>query len=307
MKILLTGATSFTGLWFARELAGAGHQVVATVRNGSYEGIRGERFKELAKVSSIQPNVSFGSESFLEILESGKFELICHHAAEMKDYRSPDFDHMAATASNTNNLRRVLDIFQGGGGQGLVLTGSVFESNEGLGDSGAFNPYGLSKTMTYEIFLYFCEQRKLKLGKFVITNPFGPYEEERFTHYLVKTWASGQTPHVRTPEYLRDNAHVSLLSRCYRKFIEALPSQSQILTKLNPSGYVCRQGEFAQKYAKEFSKRAGRELQVILDHQTDFSEPIRRYNADSAVGYVGNWEESKAWDECFEYYRETLK
>jgi UDP-glucose 4-epimerase len=307
VKILLTGATSFTGLWFARELAGAGHQVVATVRSESYEGVRGRRFEELKKVSSIEPNVSFGSKSFLEMLESGKFELICHHAAEMNDYRSPDFDHMAATASNTNNLRRVLDVFQGGVGQGVVLTGSVFESNEGLGDSGAFNPYGLSKTMTYEIFRYFCEQKKLKLGKFVIANPFGPYEEERFTHYLVKTWASGQTPHVKVPEYVRDNVHVSLLSRCYRKFIESVPSQSQFLSKLNPSGYVCKQGEFAQKYTKEFSKRAGRDLQVILDHQTDFSEPMRRYNAESAVEYVGKWEESKAWDECFEYYRDKLK
>lgn len=307
MKVLLTGATSFTGLWFARELAGAGHQVVAAVRSESYEGLRGERFKELKKVSSIEPNVSFGSKRFLEIVEAGKFELICHHAAEMKDYRSPEFDHMAATASNTNNLRNVLDIFQGSGGQGVVLTGTVFEANEGLGDSGAVKPYGLSKTLTYEIFRYFCEQRQLKLGKFVIANPFGPYEEERFTHYLVKTWASGQTPHVKVPEYVRDNVHVSLLSRCYRKFIESLPSQNRILTKLNPSGYVCRQGEFAQMYAKEFSKRAGRGLRVNLDHQTDFSEPMRRYNADSAVGYVGEWEESKAWDECFEYYREKLK
>jgi len=280
---------------------------VATVRSESYEGVRGERFKELRKVCSIEPNVSFGSDSFLEILKAAKFEVICHHAAEMKNYRSPDFDHLAATASNTSNLRRILDIFQRGGGRGITLTGSVFESNEGLGDPGAFNPYALSKTMTYEIFRYFCEQRGLKLGKFVIANPFGPYEEERFTHYLVERWASGQTPHVKLPEYLRDNAHVSLLSLCYCKFVGSLPSQYKMVTKLNPSGYVCKQGEFARKYAKEFSKRAGRDLEVILDHQTDFSEPMRRYNADSAVDYVSEWEESKAWDECFEYYREKLR
>ena len=32
MKILFTGASSFTGFWFARALAAAGHEVVATFR-----------------------------------------------------------------------------------------------------------------------------------------------------------------------------------------------------------------------------------------------------------------------------------
>ena len=32
MKILFTGASSFTGMWFARALASAGHDVVATFR-----------------------------------------------------------------------------------------------------------------------------------------------------------------------------------------------------------------------------------------------------------------------------------
>jgi nucleoside-diphosphate-sugar epimerase len=32
MKILFTGASSFTGFWFVRELARAGHEVVATFR-----------------------------------------------------------------------------------------------------------------------------------------------------------------------------------------------------------------------------------------------------------------------------------
>ena len=33
VKILLTGASSFTGLWFARELANLRHTVVATLRS----------------------------------------------------------------------------------------------------------------------------------------------------------------------------------------------------------------------------------------------------------------------------------
>jgi nucleoside-diphosphate-sugar epimerase len=38
MRILLTGASSFTGYWFAQELVAAGHAVTATFRvtEGSY-------------------------------------------------------------------------------------------------------------------------------------------------------------------------------------------------------------------------------------------------------------------------------
>jgi hypothetical protein len=50
----------------------------------------------------------------------------------------------------------------------------------------------------------------------VIANPFGPLEEPRFCAYLVKTWAAGQVPEVRTPLYVRDNIHVSLLAKPMR-------------------------------------------------------------------------------------------
>ena len=37
MKLLLTGCSSFTGYWFAKCLAEAGHEVVATLTRDSAE------------------------------------------------------------------------------------------------------------------------------------------------------------------------------------------------------------------------------------------------------------------------------
>ena len=37
MRILLTGGSSFTGLWFARSLVAAGHTVVAPLKGGKEE------------------------------------------------------------------------------------------------------------------------------------------------------------------------------------------------------------------------------------------------------------------------------
>jgi len=49
-RILLTGASSFTGLWIAEALAAAGHEVVAplTRQADGYPGLRGERVARLS-------------------------------------------------------------------------------------------------------------------------------------------------------------------------------------------------------------------------------------------------------------------
>ena len=58
----------------------------------------------------------------------------------------------------------------------ILLTGSVFENDEGAGsrDLRAFSPYGLSKGFTWQLFRYHAQIRSMTLGKFVIPNPFGP-------------------------------------------------------------------------------------------------------------------------------------
>ena len=59
MRILFTGASSFTGYWFVRELIAAGHEVVAACRGDSrYEGLRAERVRrvrELCECGSTAP------------------------------------------------------------------------------------------------------------------------------------------------------------------------------------------------------------------------------------------------------------
>jgi len=63
-----------------------------------------------------------------------------------------------------------------------MVTGTVFEPYEGAGSEGlkGFSPYGLSNILPLRLFVISQKNIKLKLGKFTIANPFGPYEEERF-------------------------------------------------------------------------------------------------------------------------------
>ena len=141
---------------------------------------------------------------------------------------------------------------------GVVVTGSAFEQDEGAGDAPlrAFSPYGLSKGLTWQYYRFLSETMNFNLGKFVIANPFGPFEEPRFCSYLIRSWFKGEVPAVRTPLYVRDNIHVDLLAATYAAFAEKVPSQRGV-TKFNPSFYVESQGAFAHRFAGEMSSRLG--------------------------------------------------
>jgi UDP-glucose 4-epimerase len=306
MRVLLTGASSFTGYWFGLALSDAGFEVVAPLRGAAdgYAGVRRERIDRLSGRIELIPNAPFGGERFLEVLDGRDWSLLCHHAANVDNYKSPDFDIAGALADNTRNLSEVLRRFAERGGRGVVLSGSVFEAGEGAGEKPlrAFSPYGLSKGFTADVFRHWAAIIGLPLGKFVIPNPFGPFEEPRFCAYLMSNWLKGATPTVQTPEYVRDNVHIDLLAAAYAAYAVDM-TKGAAQERFNPSGYVETQGAFALRFAREMEARLGLPTPVSLLRQTDFSEPMVRINTDVLRPARFDWNESRAWSAVAEYYR----
>jgi nucleoside-diphosphate-sugar epimerase len=302
MKVLLTGASSFTGYWFAKALAGAGHEVVAPLLRArdAYTGdTRADRVAALDGMIRLVPECAFGSMSFMTLLEEG-FDILAHHAAQVGDYRSPDFDITGAVAANTHNLRAIL----GSGKIGaMLLTSSVFAQGEGVGTAPlpAFSAYGLSKGLTTDIVTFRAAEAGVTLGRFVIPNPFGPFEEPRFCAYLMRMWKTGKVAGVNTPAYVRDNIHVDLMAATYRLYAEQLVAGTA-RAALHPSGYVESQGAFAERFAREMRARSGLDCQLDLARQTEFPEPVMRINTDTATLLVPGWNETAAWDAVAEYY-----
>lgn len=310
MNILFTGGSSFTGMWFVKELAAAGHRVAAPLLHtkASYTGLRRERVELLEKAATLYEQCPFGSESFLQLIDAEKqWDLLCHHAADVTDYKSPSFNFLRALESNTRNLSPVIEALKRKGCSKIILTGSVFEQREGRGtdDLRAVSPYGLSKGLTSDVFSYYSSLHRMKLGKFVIPNPFGPYEEERFTAFLMKKWFSGEPATVSHSAYIRDNIHVSLLAKAYARFVaETTPFPG--FEKINPSQYAGSQGEFAALFAEEMRKRIPHPCELNLVEQKEFAEPLERINTDRLDTGLLGWNAVQAWDEIARFYTERF-
>lgn len=303
MRILLTGVSSFTGAWFARTLTERGHEVHGTLQRAKadYGPAQQARFA-FVKDAGVRLLAShpFGHDAFLRTLEDG-FDILCLHGAYVHDYKSLDFDVIGAVQANTLNLRRVVDVAKQSGVHRLIATGSVFEEGEGAGEQPlrAASPYGLSKGITWTLFRAYCERAGLPSAKFVIANPFGPYEEPRFCAYLMRSWTGGQVARVNTPSYVRDNIPIRLLASAYADVVSRAAEAEPVLFA-RPSCYVESQGSFAQRFAREIGSRLGIATPLSCAMQTEFDEPRMRVNTDRAIA---DWNEEHCWDELAAYYR----
>ncbi|MFN4123401.1 MAG: NAD-dependent epimerase/dehydratase family protein [Flavobacteriales bacterium] len=306
MKILFTGASSFTGFWFAKKLVEAGHEVHCTFTASSidtYDDVRKLRSELLSNLTYNHFGIKFGDERFIALIEKENFDLLCHHAAYVTNYKSPEFDVVHAVMENTNNCLKVLQTLLDKGCKKMLLTGSVFEGGEGRGTEPLlhFSPYGLSKSLSAQIFEYYTNKMQFGYGKFVIPNPFGPFEEKRFTAYLINSWLKGEVPQIGTPDYVRDNIPVTLLADYYVHFCENLREGEK--KKLSPSGICGSQGDFAGIVARE----AGKRLELPCDYtkkvQTDFSEPMERLNLDKDLTIESYFDEQAFWDAFINFYR----
>ena len=306
MRILLTGASSFTGAWFAAALAGDGHQVSGTLqrRIGDYADLEARRIAMLQSAGvRLVEQASYGNAVMLDLVGRG-FDRLCFHASDVREYRSADFDLGRALQSNLAGMRAACLAAKAAGTQRLIWTGTVFEPGEARGDrlDEAITPYGLSKWLSWQALEFYAAEAGLGLGKFIVPNPFGALEQERFCTYLVRTWHEGLTPEVRTPDYIRDNIPVDKLARAYADFVAMAPGVPGA-DRCGPSGYVESQGQFTARFAREIGPRLRLAAPFSLARQSDFPEPLTRIN-------IGNvepaWDEARFWDALARDYTERL-
>jgi nucleoside-diphosphate-sugar epimerase len=338
-QVLLTGASSFTGMWIAEALAAAGFSVLAPLKRAraDYDAERLARIARVEAAAEVVFACPFGSDAFLDLVRARRgIAALAHHAADVTGYRDPGFDAVAAFGRNLEGAERVLRLLADQGASAVIVTGTVFEAGEGSNATsvsfaeggapppqsggggsvrsaeteGAFpssqehlavTPYGLSKTLTNVAFQHYVAWAGLRFGRFVIPSPYGAYEQQRsFPAYLFRTWAAGQTPEVRTPLYLRDHLPAPLLARAYAAHLAERLADPAGREVCRPSGWVATQGDFASKVAVEAAARLGRECPLALAPQSEFPEPLSRVNSEPAPRT--GWDETAFWDDYVGWY-----
>ncbi len=292
MRILMTGPSSFTGMYFVEALARAGHEVVVTCTRPieHYDGVRKVRMERVKRVAQVHPAVHFGDAKFLELLAGESFDAYCHHGAWTEQYRTFDYDIHKAFSINTRSIREVCRLLSRNGCRKIFVSGSIFAEAEPV-----FSPYGLAKRMTTQAVALYGVHAGLQVSNVVIPNPFGPLDNPKLLRYLVEQWSQDNVPVIHTPDYVRDNIPVTLLAHGVVDWIERCPVEAGRST-FAPSGYVSTMRDFVERVATAFRTRLGWDCSVEYAQQQDFSQPMTLINSTSMVDQFPEWNETDFWD-----------
>ena len=289
MRVLLTGASSFSGYWIAKALAAKGAEVTAVCRGQPelYDPQRRARIEAVARRAAVVFDRPFGSPGFLQLIDEAlPFEVLCLHHAEVGDFRRPDFCALDAARSDTAGLELVLQRMIRRGLQRLVHTGTVFEAGEGEGDRPlrAIGAYGLAKTLSSQIIGHTAVAAGIDCRKVTIPSPFGPGQSGGFVGYLVREWQAGRTPLLDHPDRLRDFVPVELIADHYADVAmgsAAAPADG----RSSPSGYVETVAAFADRLARELGPRLRVSCTIrSSDPPKPSLEPRRRFNTQPLDG-----------------------
>jgi len=303
LKILLTGATSLTGLWFVRELKSQGHEIICLLTResaASYANLKSkDRFALLQHEIRIEYASPFGSEKFIHLLHSEKPDLLCLHGSHIPDYKSQTFNIAESLAQNLYNIHNVVRTMQEYR-LPVILTGTLFEPLADEPD--AASPYGLAKGLVTQTWRYYASKAEIPLRHFVIPNPFGVYEDKKFNHYLIDSWINGRKAQIKTPDYVRDNIPVTLLAKAYAAACTQTLTQAKPFTTSRPSGYVSTQADFTVRMAEWVRNLTGLACEFEFLVQSDFSEPIDRHNHENAFKQFRAFDEKEFWQTYIESY-----
>lgn len=283
MIIIFTGATSFTGYHFIKELNTCKIKPYLLFSNNydyykSLQGNKKVRFNYLFKNNKCFFNLKYGSSKFIELLNSfKKIDIFCHHFAYTKNYNKDNFNLYKSINVNTHNCDEVISTLSKKKIIKYIYTGSYFEPNIQKDSSTKFSNYGISKMISGRILEVSLKNYNLIFYKFLISNPFGKLEDEfRLTSLIIQYWKLNKIFNIRYPRYKRDFIPVSILRKIYVDFI--LNSKKQFM---DPSYFLLTNIQFIKIFSQLLNKYSHFKCS-FSKAQLDHTEPMTIKNLNKS-------------------------
>jgi len=307
-SVVLTGVSSFTGFWFAKVLSEAGHSICCPLPRPreSYEGLKKKRLDSLPIEVDVIYEAPFGSDRFVALLDK-TFDALCLHGAYVEGYHSDQFDFSYALNQNLNQIDKVLKVAKSSGCKLVIWTSSIFEDavhTEGkvaVAHKPIWLKYALSKKISFICIRELCANYGLGFSRFVISNPFGPYEDAKFCYHLVQNILAGKKFDVQSPFYVRDMIHVGHLSESYVMLVQN-SIDGDITDELRPSEYPMRMIDFAALLCKKINFYYGIDYELGYCEQKVYDEPLVLVNNDNIRSELYSYNEPSQWNSYFKYY-----
>ncbi len=278
MKVALTGVSSFTGCHIARALVDAGFEVCAFLTQAP-DSYSSEIFKKRLSHSALGPNqfvydAPFGSDVFIKGITKFEPEIFINHGADIKGYRSPDFDVDRSVSASLRGATEVIKTLSDAGCRRVLHSGTVFEPIDGLD---AISPYGQAKYQVSQELERLCTFSGLGFSKIYIANPIGPFEnEDRMIPVFVKQWLSGVKPNVSAPRVIWDHVPAPWLAKVYLDESKITSNEKSVR---RPSGFQIDLQKFVELFVSH-CHRVGLKLDLSYLVAENPSAPTPRLNIE---------------------------
>lgn len=215
-KVLLTGATGFTGSFVVRGLLAAGFQVDVIVRDMSsmnmIEDIR----------SGIGINTCSGTgDDIIKIVAKTSPDIIIHLASMVLSEHKPE-DINNIIASNVLMGTHLLEAMTKNGVKYFLNTGTYWEHF----DNGTYSPVGLYAATKYafqNILQYYVEAKGVNAITLKLYDAYGPNDPRpKLLNLLLRTSITGEQLSMTKGEQKIDLIHVHDISNAYVTAVERL-------------------------------------------------------------------------------------
>ena len=238
MHLLINGTSSFTGLYFLRDLILKGHKITVVSNLSFYQ--LSHKIRPLITLSPSDICVlsysKFGEDVSSNPSFMYQFDAICCHGFHLSNYTSAAYSVLGSSSQSLEWLANISSFIRYSLRIPIIVTGTYFENHPQIDGSFPFSPYSEAKSLScrlINLLFPYC-----KIFSYRLPNPFGPLQANKLAFSAINCWLNNTPITIKSPHAIRDNIPVDFLSDNYSSFISRTILNPPPESIFSPSYYI---------------------------------------------------------------------